>query len=68
MRDAFIRSARTFAQTLAGSLVALPTVDAIADVRQVGEPIIVGLYVAFMAGVVSFLHNVSENVTRTPKG
>lgn len=60
MRDAFIRAARTFAQTLAGCLVALPTVDSVASVRQIGQPLIVGLYVAFMAGVVSLLHNLAE--------
>ena len=67
MKNAFIRAARTTAQTLAGCLVALPTANSIVDIRAIGEPILVALYVAFLSGVVAFLHNVAENATGTPK-
>lgn len=67
MKDAFGRSLRTFAQTLAGALVALPTASSVVDIRNVGEPLLVALYVAFMAGLVSFLMNLGENATGTPK-
>lgn len=67
MRDAFVRALRTFAQTLAGSLVALPTASSVVDIRHIGEPLLVALYVAFMASLVAFLMNVAENATGTPK-
>lgn len=67
MKDAFLRAARTAAQTLAGCLVALPTVDSVAGVRTIGEPLLVGIYVAFIAGVVSLLQNLAENASNSPK-
>lgn len=67
MKDAFVRALRTFAQTLGGALVALPTAASVVDIKNVGEPLLVALYVAFMAAVVAFLMNVAENATNTPK-
>lgn len=67
MKDAFVRALRTAAQTLAGALIGLPTVSAVTDIKSIGDPLLVAIYVAFMAGVVSLLHNVAENATGTPK-
>lgn len=63
MRDSFVRALRTFAQTLAGALVALPTVDVVTNIKDIGNPLIVALYTAILAGVVSFLQNVAEDAT-----
>ena len=60
MRSSFIRALRTAAQTLAGALIAFPTVDSVTQIREIGNPFIVALYTAFMAGLVSFLQNIAE--------
>lgn len=61
MRSSFIRALRTAAQTLAGALIAFPTVDSVTQIREIGNPFIVALYTAFMAGLVSFLQNAVED-------
>lgn len=61
MRSAFVRSLRTAAQTLAGALIAFPTIDTVTQIREIGNPFIVALYTAFMAGLVSFLQNAVED-------
>lgn len=67
MKDAFTRALRTAAQTLAGALVALPTVSAVTDLKAIGDPFLIALWTAFLSGVVAFLHNATENATGTPK-
>ena len=62
--EAFWRALRTGAQTLAGALVALPTVSSVADVRNVGDPLLVALYTAFLSAVMSLLHNLGEQAAR----
>lgn len=70
VKRAAIRAIRTAAQTLAGSLVALPTANSIIDVAQVREPLAVAAYVSTLAGVVSFLQNIAEDNSSldVPKG
>lgn len=70
MKSAAIRALRTAAQTLAGALVGLPTVQNVLDIQEIGNPLAVALYVAVLAGVVSFLQNVAEDNTslNIPKG
>jgi hypothetical protein len=60
LKAALIRAVRTFLQSLAGSLAAIPAVETVADIQVRGSGILVALYVAFFAAVVSFLQNAAE--------
>lgn len=65
IKRAFYRALRTAAQTLAGGLVAMPTADAVLDMRAIANPLGVAVYAAILAGVVCFLQNVAEETTDT---
>jgi len=60
VKGAAIRAVRTFAQTFAGALIAFPVAASLSDIRAVGEPVILALYTAVLAGAVSFLQNIAE--------
>jgi len=63
LKGAAIRAVRTFAQTFAGALIAFPIAASLSDIRAVAEPVILALYTAGLAAVVSFLQNVVEDST-----
>lgn len=63
LKGAAIRALRTFFQSLAGALVAFPVAEAVSDLKAVGGPLILALWTALLAGVLSFLQNVIEDST-----
>jgi hypothetical protein len=66
-KSALVRSFRTFLQVLAGALVALPTVDAVTDINALKDPILLALWVAGWAAVVSLVQNLAETMGGTEK-
>lgn len=64
-KDAFWRAVRTSAQTLAASLVALPTISSFSEIQLHGSLWGAALYTAALAGVVSFLQNIGESGVST---
>jgi hypothetical protein len=68
-KDALIRAIRTAAQTLAGTLVALPIADSLDDLQTVGPTWLLALIASAMSGLVSFLQNVAvDQPLNIPKG
>jgi hypothetical protein len=59
---AAVKGLRTFLQTFAGALIALPVVASVADIKVQAPALIVATYVAVSAGIVSFLQNFAEGL------
>ena len=57
-----VKGLRTFLQTFAGALVALPAISTVADIKVNAPAIIVALWVSVSAGLVAFLQNTAESL------
>lgn len=68
MKAAAIRAIRTFLQVLAAALVAFPTVGAVTDIQTLRDPMILALWTAGWAAVVSFVQNAAENFGKPDVG
>lgn len=62
MKRAAIRGLRTFLQTTAGMLAAVPVASAVSDITVQGGAILLALYSGLFAGAVSFLQNAAEGL------
>ena len=60
-RNAAVRALRTSLQTLAAAIIAFPTASTVADIKSIGEPMILALYTAAVAFAVTFLQNAIED-------
>lgn len=60
MRIAVLKGVRTFLQTTAGMLAAVPVANAVSDITVQGGAILLAFYAGLFAGVVSFLQNAAE--------
>lgn len=67
MRSAFIRALRTGAQTLAGALIAFPTIDSVSKLPEIGNSLILAIYTAAMSALVALLHNLAEDAAGAPE-
>lgn len=65
-KKALASAFRHFCITLSGCLVGLPTVSGILDIRSIGEPILVSVYVALLAGVIRLLTRLGEETLSPP--
>lgn len=60
MRKSTLRAIRTFLQTTAGMLAAVPVAGAISDITVQGGAILLAFYAGLFAGFVAFLQNLAE--------
>jgi len=69
MKIAFLKGLRTFLVVLAGTLVTLAGMDVFADRHAAASTLVLGLVVAFLAGLTSFVQNAATNIRAdTPAG
>lgn len=62
VKISLVKAFRTFLQTFAGALVALPVIASAADIKVQAPAIVVALYVSLAAAAVCFCQNLAENI------